>query len=120
MLHTVYLQAKSESTALNTLRISFKEFPNTSRLLLLDSEYELFLGYALSPRKVLTIKSQLNSTQSRDKAISLFNPDYLITTNVTAANALTRENSDQSFSTSMGTFHLYKNEEIMVNIRTTH
>lgn len=108
MVYTVNKQSEIERLAMTTLRNAFSDLLPDDRILLLDSEYELFLGYTLSPNKVLTIKSNLISSESADKAIGLFNPQYLITTHQETASTIPHTITDRVAVPNMGTFFRLK------------
>lgn len=108
MLHTVRKQSQQEAQAMIFLRSIFDDIPINERVLLLDSQHELFLGYVLAPRKVLTIKTPLISSESANKAIRLFRPMHLITTQSNAADAIPHNNTDSIEVPDIGTFYRFR------------
>lgn len=108
MLHTVIKQSTTQSAALKLIQDKFGDMTESDTLLLLDSQYELFLSYAFAPRKVLIVQSPLISIESRDKAISMFNPDYVVTTKKGLTDNLSPTESDHIEIDQMGSVYRFK------------
>lgn len=102
-------QSRQEQSAMHKLTTEFAAIPLDARILLLDSNHELKLSYALRPRKVLTAKSAFIAQQSLDEAIRIFNPMYLLSTSkpkATLPGDLLRGSTTQIENKYLGDFYL--------------
>jgi len=86
MVNTVRQQAVAAQHAIQTLTVKFNEhIPQNTSVAVIDSDHELKLGYALRPRPTLTLKSEFLSDTMKEKAITLFEPAFYISTNASLA-----------------------------------
>lgn len=78
--HTARQQSIAEKNAMLALATELSSIPSDAKVLILDSEHELKLTYALRPRKVLAMRTEFLSADSRNLVLSTFQPGYLIST----------------------------------------
>ena len=80
MAHSAHRQGSLEAVAMSQLTDRFSTLAEDARILILDSEHELKLGYILKPRKVLAVRSSFIEESSYSKSIELFEPTHAIST----------------------------------------
>ncbi len=80
LANRAHQEAKLEKTMQLNLTSEFLTVATDSRVLLLDSDHELQLNFALNPRSVIAIRSNYLKDPELSKAINAFKPNYFVST----------------------------------------
>lgn len=108
MTQKTHHESSVAATAVELTREELAALPKTSKLLMLDSAHELKISYSVRPRMILTAKTELISKESLLKAISLFQPDYLISTNPSPPGYLSIANKVKTIHSTLADIHLFR------------
>jgi len=108
LCYTAHLQSTQESISIAELSSELNALPQSSNILLFNSEHETKLGYLLSPRKVLSVKSELLTLETYRYTISQFRPDYIISTSPVDSFPLSHEMVSTTRASYLGNFYLYE------------
>lgn len=105
---TYYHQSKQENYSLNQMTQAFSALPESSRIILNNSEHETKLSYTLRSRKVLSVKEDLIGEEAYHFVVTTFNPDLVISTRPVTDFPLAYQPIKTVSTSYLGDFYLYE------------
>jgi len=101
-------QAKAQEQGIEALRALGKTLPMESRLVLINTEHETKLSFALRPRQLLSIKTQFLAPAAYNNITATFQPDHMISTQPAPDFPLPYISVGHWEVPQLGAFHLFK------------
>lgn len=108
LCYTANVQAKQEEHSLAQIAIGLESLPSGSNIMLVNSDHETKLAYILSPRKVLSVKTHLLTTETYQRTIEIFQPGFIVSTRPIAQFPVENRRLDTLYTDYLGSFYLYQ------------